>query len=66
MDSYDRKDLLLCIEGLGRQVKLESDDGEETILVYQKGPDSLGTLKLLGPHAIYSLYNTLPCISLTF
>lgn len=44
MDSYEQKDLLLCVEGLGVVVKLESEDGSETVPVFQLGPDALGTL----------------------
>lgn len=47
MDSYEQKDLLLCVEGLGVVVKLESEDGSETVPVFQLGPDALGTLAAL-------------------
>lgn len=42
MDSYEQRDLILCIEGLGVVVKLESEDGSETVPVFQLGPDALG------------------------
>lgn len=49
MDSYERKDLLLCLEGLGKVLKLEedSDEGKSVTWVYHKGPDALGTFLIL-------------------
>lgn len=41
MNKNQRTDLLLCVEGLGNIVKIESDDGS-ILSSYEKGPDALG------------------------
>lgn len=41
LDPYSQQELLYCIEGLGKQIDIEDEDGN-VLNVYEKGKDAFG------------------------